>query len=604
VEDDMTDPVKLIHLYLDDRLTPEQASEFRSRILEDDDFSRLFARYGLLNSYIRNEFVEEDLQESLDRFAMAAPSEACSSVDCSDTGQVSTESIMKSGDPNTEKVHKIKAQAERQLHTFLAEQEELNRVPSSPRRAPISLYEACRRWATKLDLLLKQVITIGVRIALCAGFILVIWGGIYYWLTHRVVATLGETVQARWAQSPQGNDLRPGWMTLEQGYARIVFKNGAETILQAPCRFRLCSPEKMILFQGTLSAIVPKRAIGFSIDTPTAEIVDYGTEFGVLVDAANQSEIHVFKGEVGVCSSTANRKTPECRLKGGQNALSSLSNGVQIGKATRGLTHFVRDMGTAMRAGLPGKWLDLADMVGGGSGLGTGRLVEDRGLAGGTINPFTGILHDGTRPEGIATGEGDGTASDSGLPHPFRPVASLPFVDGIFIPDQDGDGCVVSSRGHAFAQCPDTDGNAIMNLANGWNLQSRKNTPRAWSEARGISMHANLGITFDLQAMRDTFSGVRIVRFTAQAGIPVSARSDVSDADVWVLVDGRLRFTHRAVRSAQMFDIDIPLAAHERFLTLITTDGGRVRGDARKASAWDWCFFADPTLELEVEHER
>ena len=64
----MTDPVKLIHLYMDERLTPEQADELRSRLLEDADFAWLFARYGLLNSCIRNEFLEEDFKESIERF--------------------------------------------------------------------------------------------------------------------------------------------------------------------------------------------------------------------------------------------------------------------------------------------------------------------------------------------------------------------------------------------------------------------------------------------------------------------------------------------------------------------------------------------------------
>ena len=61
----MTGPQKLIHLYLENQLTPEQAQEFQTRIKEDDEFVRLFAQYGLLNSCIRNEFVENGLLASL-----------------------------------------------------------------------------------------------------------------------------------------------------------------------------------------------------------------------------------------------------------------------------------------------------------------------------------------------------------------------------------------------------------------------------------------------------------------------------------------------------------------------------------------------------------
>jgi len=255
---------------------------------------------------------------------------------------------------------------------------------------------------------------------------------------------------------------------------------------------------------------------------------------------------------------------------------------------------FVRRLPDADQLGIPGRRLNLADIVGGGNGFGTGIAVEDRGYARGTINPFTGKINEPMLPD---------YAKNSGAAYSFLPVPELLFVDGIFIPDHRGEGCVVSSKGHLFSQCPDTDGNAMMNIANGWNLQAREKTPRTWSEAHGISMHANLGLTFDLQAMRDVMPGIEIIRFTTRAGIPLSSRPDVSDADIWVLVDGEVRFTQKAVRPPQMVDMDIPLAPRERFLTLIVTDGLVPRGGAKKPSAWDWCFFAEPTLELEAGHE-
>jgi hypothetical protein len=500
------------------------------------------------------------------------------------------------------KVNEIKARAERQLRAFLAQQEEMTRAQAANSKSSFNLYEICLACATKLDTLSKRIVRIGVRVAFCSLFVLVIWQGIHYLRAHRVVATLGETVQAKWAQIPEGPGLRPEWLTLEKGYAQIGFKNGATAIIQAPCHFRPDSPQGLILQQGTVTVNVPREAVGFSVDTPTAKIVDYGTEFGVLVDAAIQSEIHVFKGDVGVRSNTTSRKTSEYRLKGGQNALSSLRNGIQVGKGKYGLSHFIRNMQVARYGGLPGKWLDLADLVGGGNGFGTGHIVGDRGRAIGTINPFTGRINDLTHTDNVSIEDAAETVDESRAPHSFMPTTELLFVDGAFVPDQAENGCVVSSKGHVFAQCPDTDGRALMNIANGWNLQSRQKTPRAWSEARGISMHANLGITFDLQAIRDAMPGIDIVRFTAQAGIPASARPDVSEADVYILVDGHVRFNRKTVRSPEMFDIDVPLATHERFLTLITTDGAVVRGGARKASAWDWCFFADPILELEVSH--
>jgi hypothetical protein len=207
---------------MEERLTPKQAAELRSRLLEDADFARLFARYGLLNSCIRNEFLEEDIKESIEQFLVPTSADAGTKPDLSDTGQVSTESIMKPEKPNADKVHKIKARAEQQLHAFLAEQEELNRSQSSLPRASFDLYAACQAYTKKLDILLKRFVTVGVWTAICSVFVLVILGGIHYWLTHRVVATLDDSSHAVWRVPRQEHELRRGSMTLEQGYAQLT----------------------------------------------------------------------------------------------------------------------------------------------------------------------------------------------------------------------------------------------------------------------------------------------------------------------------------------------------------------------------------------------
>ena len=246
----MTDPVKLIHLYMDERLTPEQANELRSRLLEDADFARLFARYGLLNSFIRSEFLEEDLKESIERFVIGASADAGTNADFSDTDQVSTESIMKPEKPDADKVHKIKARAEQQLYAFLAEQEELNRSRSSLAGASFNLYAACRACAMKLDTLLKRFVTISVRTAICGVFVLVILGGIHYWLNHSVVATLDDSSHAVWRVDRQESQLRSGSMKIEKGYAHMTLKRGTKVLIKEPCKFEMKSSNRMAMENG------------------------------------------------------------------------------------------------------------------------------------------------------------------------------------------------------------------------------------------------------------------------------------------------------------------------------------------------------------------
>ena len=88
--------------------------------------------------------------------------------------------------------------------------------------------------------------------------------------------------------------------------------------------------------------------------------------------------------------------------------------------------------------------------------------------------------------------------------------------------------------------------------------------------------------------------GVRIVSFEAFCGLADNILQETPEqkADFWVLVDGIARFSLRRVSpqfNAERIHID--LDDEDRFLTLLTTDGGDGTGT-------DWCIFAEPVLEL------
>jgi hypothetical protein len=118
-----------------------------------------------------------------------------------------------------------------------------------------------------------------------------------------------------------------------------------------------------------------------------------------------------------------------------------------------------------------------------------------------------------------------------------------------------------------------------------------------------IGMHANAGITFDLDKIRAVMPEVKIAQFTALGGISETVAqystgylnsSNVRiEVDLWVLVDGQVRFAQRlAAVPSQAVPIRIPLQDGDRFLTLVTTD----RNDKQCIMAWS--LFAEPALEL------
>jgi len=199
--------------------------------------------------------------------------------------------------PSSERVREIERYAREQLEAFLEQQR--------PESAYKSVYAHQRDLADMVQDLL-QTAQRWVRIAIRTvkiGFvcgILILAGFIVANLIKDriIVAKLQRTVCARWETAPEKLELRRGWMALEQGCAEIAFEQGAQVIIQAPSRFRLVSKGRMYLKTGTVTAHVPPEAIGFIIETPSSIFEDFGTEFGVIVDASSQSEVHVFAGEV------------------------------------------------------------------------------------------------------------------------------------------------------------------------------------------------------------------------------------------------------------------------------------------------------------------
>lgn len=88
------------------------------------------------------------------------------------------------------------------------------------------------------------------------------------------------------------------------GSVELTFDDGAVVTVDGPIEFRPLSTGQLELRRGRLLASVPQKAIGFTVSTPTARIVDLGTEFEVAVNEAGESDVEVLKGEVEVAPIT------------------------------------------------------------------------------------------------------------------------------------------------------------------------------------------------------------------------------------------------------------------------------------------------------------
>jgi len=673
-----------------------------------------------------------------------------------------------------------------------------------------------------------------------AALLVLLLGIVEYVRSQRVVAELGNSVHARWAQMPDANGLRPGPLELREGVAEITLKQGARILVQAPCEFELLSANRLELLGGSLMAFVPEQARGFRVITPQSEIVDFGTEFGVAVASSTAYEVHVFKGRVGLERGGTGKDKD---LRGGQCALADASGSIRTEALAQRPRRFLQEMPDIHQVGVPGKRLNLADVVGGGNGFGTGRIggsplenlnqgtkigwpincvklragqtitidgvvtpgeydgaqpvvinkhtatgidpyqpqyrhqmygapqvpnqwretslddfnaiyyvmwdddalyvavsvqddnyqgrdsfasslqskyagdalqftlsanpsdshassvyiptviprgkTTDRAIAisygkseiyikndlfadpchpalcAGSVNDetqdwmvevkipwhsmtgsFTGDLVNGDAdgnkrnvfpPQlldqigfSIVVGDSDVVGGQTQLqlfatthvgawpwtptgdktqetltfierPDSFDPLENLPYVDGIFTPHGGPSPWRVSSWGHSFVARLDSSASLPGAIINGWPYEENpfadaRSGPNAGSLASTacLSMWGNQGITFDLDRIRADLVGVGIERFTARAVSANSNRTGRTDTDLWILVDGAVRFAHKGLRPAETVDIEVALDERVRFLTLVTTARCAVPMD----SSGNWYVFQNPVLEL------
>lgn len=153
---------------------------------------------------------------------------------------------------------------------------------------------------------LWKPLAIAAALALAGVILWSPWGEPSHMKPGAPVASLTRSVAASLelfggaSEFATGSAVRTGSYQLDEGLVQITFGSGVEVVIEAPASFEIHNPEFMVIHEGRLAAQVPPEGIGFTIETPSAEVVDYGTEFAIEVGRDGASEVHVFQGEVEV----------------------------------------------------------------------------------------------------------------------------------------------------------------------------------------------------------------------------------------------------------------------------------------------------------------
>ncbi|MGB7343162.1 MAG: LamG-like jellyroll fold domain-containing protein [Pirellulaceae bacterium] len=128
--------------------------------------------------------------------------------------------------------------------------------------------------------------------------------------SHEQFATVVSEIDALLTNGDShwdGTGLVAGNYQLKRGLLNLQFDGGVMVYVEAPAEFNVVSGKRLVLQHGRLSASVPPEGIGFTVDTPEAEVVDFGTEFSVDVESG-ASEVHVFDGLVRVHPGASNQR--------------------------------------------------------------------------------------------------------------------------------------------------------------------------------------------------------------------------------------------------------------------------------------------------------
>lgn len=415
------------------------------------------------------------------------------------------------------------------------------------------------------------------------------------------VATLIDQIDVEWGQDninlKAGSRLwtNKGSMELRKGIIKVAYDEGVNVVIEGPAVFEI---ERTGVFMdyGRLYGTVSDAGLGFTVKTPTSQFVDHGTEFGIQADINGSSELHVIKGKVQVFTDS------ESKSRVGQMVLANHavhydSYSSEISDIVVKENAFVRQIDSKTNVVWRGEPLRLVSILSGGNGF-------DGGNAKTGIEPSTGEIYNVPRKtEATAVSEG------------YCLVDNRRFIDGVFVPNGKNGDNQVTSAGHTFGEFPETNGSYYTDITCYpylYEIQGKKQEDTSKRiiqykikpvskipeimDTPSILVHANAGVTFDLDEIRKANPGLTPGSFQSKC-FPASMWKKRSE--FWVLLDGECVFHCLSADARENINnqINIPIGLDNTYLTLATTDG-------HDGKSYDWCLFMEPVITLVKETEQ
>lgn len=119
-----------------------------------------------------------------------------------------------------------------------------------------------------------------------------------------LVATIDSAVNVAWSKNVEpaagGVLLQNEVLDIPSGVLQVRTIVGHTIVIEGPTRLKFESPQRVHLVQGKVSGLVGEHSGSLEFITPSAHVVDLGTELGVSVDDKNKTKVAVYDGAVQV----------------------------------------------------------------------------------------------------------------------------------------------------------------------------------------------------------------------------------------------------------------------------------------------------------------
>lgn len=447
-------------------------------------------------------------------------------------------------------------------------------------------------------------------IAACAALValLLFLTGLILSRRPKPVATVVDHYHARWSDETAtlatGDmllDRQKGSRHLESGFVKIEFENGTQCLLEGPLAFSVKGRKHLILNYGRLCTRVPSGLSGFRVSTPYRDILDLGTEFGLDVARNGSAVVQMYEGRAALVAPDTPLQQTDTQITQDQACL--IDTRGKITQTDMLPNSLVRQFSSSTAFVWRGEPIDLADIVGGGDGFGSG-------------NPGWGIdILDGAQLTTMKV-----LSPPQSHPTEFQTVPDNPYIDSVLIPNGQYGPVRISSRGHLAPDVPHTSGSRYLGIYFGGgqtfftDLEQKRRLiglPQSQHYEHTIDIQANQGITFDLRAMRKRMqtmdAGLTLIEFTARIGVPVNVLKMLAQEenqhlqdrlviDLWILVDGKVRqrVTDMNPHRPPM-ELFVKLHPEDEFLTFLCLEG------QDQDSSLDWLLLLDPFITVAYE---